>query len=86
MKKIMLMFLGIVIFGVLVVEAQVRSITGTVTDADDGTPIPGVSVSLKGSTIGTITSTNGKYQLDVPNGSGTLIFSFIVMQKKEFVI
>ena len=59
------MLLGIALFGVLVVEAQVKSITGTVTSSDDGMGIPGVSVSVKGTTIGTVTNLDGEYQMDV---------------------
>ncbi|MDX8339667.1 TonB-dependent receptor [Draconibacterium sp. IB214405] len=83
MKKIALMLLGIALFGVLMVEAQVKSITGTVTSAEDGTGIPGVSVSVKGTTIGTVTNIDGQYQLDVPNDAQTIVFSFVGMKTIE---
>src|SRR5690554_2991214 len=51
------------------------TITGTVTDSD-GEPIPGVTVSVPGTTIGTATDLAGSYTLSVPEGS-TLTFSFI---------
>src|SRR5690606_14619946 len=51
------------------------TITGTVTDAN-GEPIPGVTVMVSGTTIGTATDLDGKYSLEVPEGS-TLTFSFI---------
>ncbi len=86
MKKIALMLLGIAFFGVLVVEAQVKSINGTVTGSDDGTGIPGVSVSVKGTTIGTVTNLDGKYQLEVPNDASVLIFSFVGMKTQEVEI
>lgn len=50
-------------------------ITGTVTD-QNGNPIPGVTVSVPGTTVGTATDLDGKYSLSVPDGS-TLVFSFI---------
>ena len=50
-------------------------VTGTVTDAS-GEPMPGVTVSVPGTAIGTGTDSNGKYTLSVPEGS-TLVFSFI---------
>ncbi|MEN8115882.1 MAG: TonB-dependent receptor [Bacteroidota bacterium] len=83
MKKIALMLLGIAMFGVLVVEAQVKSISGTITSSDDGTGIPGVSIVVKGTTIGTITNIDGYYQLDVPNDAQTIVFSFVGMKTIE---
>ncbi|WP_372950031.1 SusC/RagA family TonB-linked outer membrane protein [Mariniphaga sp.] len=86
MKKIALMLFGIAMFGMLTVEAQVRRVTGTVTSADDKTPIPGVSVMVEGTTLGTITNIDGVYQLDVPNDATTLIFSFVGMTTQEVEI
>ncbi len=61
---------------------QVNTCSGSVTD-EIGDPIPGVSVIVKGTTIGTITDIDGNYILsDIPNGA-TLIFSFIGMRDKE---
>jgi len=57
--------------------AQDRTITGTVTSTDDKLPIPGVSVRVKGTQIGTVTDANGKYALRVPSGANTLDFSYI---------
>jgi len=83
MKKIALMLLGIAWFGVLVAEAQVKSITGNVTSSDDDMGIPGVSVSVKGTTIGTVTNLDGFYQLEVPADAATLVFSFVGMKTQE---
>ncbi|MBT6004465.1 MAG: SusC/RagA family TonB-linked outer membrane protein, partial [Prolixibacteraceae bacterium] len=83
MKKIALMLFGIAFLGVLLVEAQVKSISGTVTSSEDGTSIPGVSIVVKGTTIGTITNIDGVYQLDVPNDAQTLVFSFVGMKTIE---
>ena len=49
--------------------AQNRTITGTVTDSQDGKPLPGVTVKIKGSQIGTITSADGKYAITVSGNS-----------------
>ena len=57
---------------------QQKQITGTVTDKNR--PIPGVNVVVKGSTIGTITDLNGKYNLVVPPDSKSLTFTFIGME------
>jgi TonB-linked SusC/RagA family outer membrane protein len=76
MKKLLLASLCILLLSITQVFAQNRTVTGTVTAKDDGLPLPGVSVRVKGSTVGTQTGTNGKFTLSVPSGA-TLIFSFI---------
>src|SRR5690606_22926677 len=55
-------------------------VSGTVTD-NTGNPIPGVTVSVPGTTIGTATDINGNYSLNVPDGS-SLVFSFIGFQSQ----
>ncbi|WP_432714368.1 SusC/RagA family TonB-linked outer membrane protein [Pedobacter sp.] len=57
--------------------AQQRTITGTVTGKDDGLPIPGVSVRVKGSTSGTSASGDGKYTISVPTNATEIEFSSI---------
>ncbi len=57
--------------------AQNRTITGTVTGKDDGSPIPGVSVAVKGTKIGTQTNMSGKFSISVPAGPQSLQVSFI---------
>ncbi len=66
--------------------AQEKTITGTVTSAEDGSTLPGVSVVVKGSTIGTITDANGHYTLKVPADAQVLVFSFVGMATKEVEI
>lgn len=63
----------------LKVKEQV--ISGTVTD-QTGEPLPGVTVSIEGTTIGTATDIDGKYTLDIPDGA-TLVFSFIGFQTQR---
>jgi len=64
------------------VFAQNRTVTGTVTAKDDGLPIPGVSVKIKGTSLGVQTGTNGKYTISVP-ANGVLVFSFIGYAAQE---
>jgi TonB-linked SusC/RagA family outer membrane protein len=64
--------------------AQTRQITGTVVEAN-GLPIPGVSVGVKGTAIGTVTDVKGAFKLTVP-GNGTLVVSFIGYTSKEVAI
>jgi len=69
------MFLAVL--GLQLAQAQVRQITGTVTSAEDGSPLPGVQIVVVGSTIGAITDVNGNYSIDVPETATTLQFSFV---------
>ena len=67
--------------------AQTRVITGTVTSAVAGEgPIPGVTVLVKGTTVGAITDANGKYSITVPASATTLVFSYIGMKSQEVEI
>ncbi|MCD6659398.1 MAG: TonB-dependent receptor [Lentimicrobium sp.] len=84
MRKLNLL-LVFMLLTVMQVLAQ-RTITGTVTGKDDGQGIPGVSVSIKGTTQGTTTDINGKYSLSVPGETSVLVYSFVGMKKVEFPV
>ena len=58
-----------------------RLVTGTVRDASSA--LPGVSVVIKGTTRGTTTNGEGKFQIDVPNDNTTLVFSFVGYGSKK---
>ena len=66
--------------------AQDRTITGTLTASEDGNPLPGVSVKVKGSSVGTSTGADGKFSLRVPSGSNTLTFTYIGYQTQDVSI
>lgn len=84
MKKLLLLFMVLFLeLGTL--QAQTKQITGKVTSAEDGTPIPGVSVSVKGTSTGTITDSDGNYALTVPENE-VLVFSFVGMKTKDVSI
>ena len=68
------------------VMAQERSVTGKVTAEEDGSPLPGVNVVLKGSTTGTVTDSEGSYKLSLPQEGGTLVFSFIGLKTQEILV
>jgi TonB-dependent SusC/RagA subfamily outer membrane receptor len=53
---------------------------------EDGSPIPGVNVLIKGTTYGTLSNLDGYYSLNVPRGNNILSFSFIGYQQKDFDI
>ncbi len=77
----MLMFLG----SVTVLLAQ-NTVTGKVTSQEDGSAIPSVSVSVKGTTRGTTTDANGRYTIAVDGTNTTLVFSFIGFASEEVAI
>lgn len=58
-------------------DQQQFKVTGTVTDAATGQPLPGVNVTIKGTTIGAITDAQGKYSMTFENKDAILTFSFI---------
>ncbi|WP_073172343.1 SusC/RagA family TonB-linked outer membrane protein [Tangfeifania diversioriginum] len=64
---------------------QQRGISGLVTDSD-GQPLPGVTLVVKGTTTGTITDGDGRFQLEIPEGAETLVFSFVGMERQEVPI
>src|SRR5688500_12881352 len=68
------------------VFAQTKKVTGKVTDATDNAPLPGVTVSAKGTTIATQTAADGSFSLDVPQTARTLVFSFVGHQTREVEI
>lgn len=76
MKKSLLPSLFLVLFWTMQVFAQDKTVSGKVTSADDGSALPGVSVTVKGTTKGTTTNADGAYTISVP-GNATLTFSFI---------
>ncbi|WP_430815685.1 SusC/RagA family TonB-linked outer membrane protein [Carboxylicivirga sp. RSCT41] len=82
MKKVLFALSFMVLVG-LQALAQTTNVTGTVTDAADGFPIPGVSVFVKGTTIGTVTTPDGTYTLSVPNDAAAIVFSFVGMTTQE---
>ncbi len=66
-------------------QQATKKINGKVTDAT-GAGLPGVSIVVKGTTIGVISDTDGKYTLSVPADAKTLVFSFVGMKPEERTI
>jgi TonB-dependent starch-binding outer membrane protein SusC len=64
---------------------QQRTITGTVTD-NAGDLLPGVSVTVRGTTVGTVTNVDGEYSLTVPPTAQFLTFSFVGMLSRDIAI
>ena len=63
-----------------------RTVTGTVTFSEDGTPMPGVNVLVKGTLVGTTTDIDGKFTLTVPDENAILTFSFIGYMTQEIEV
>ena len=83
MKKYLLMFVGLALMAFVTQLSNPYRVTGTVTSAQDGSPLPGVNVMVKGTQQGTITDRQGKYELTVTTGRETLVFSFIGFVSQE---
>ncbi|UOQ51198.1 SusC/RagA family TonB-linked outer membrane protein [Hymenobacter cellulosivorans] len=64
-------------------QAQNRTITGKITTAENNETLPGVTVVLKGTTIGTGSNPDGTFSISMPSTGGTLVFSFVGYLTKE---
>ncbi len=73
MRKLRSLFLIGLLFGTQLLWAQTQ-VTGKVTDARDGSPLPGVTVSIKNTNFSTITGADGSFSLSAPAKS-SLVFS-----------
>lgn len=83
LRKLLLML--VMVFSFTIIHAQEKVVTGLVTDANDGMGIPGVSVVVKGTTIGTTTDIDGNYTLNV-NANATIIYSFVGYRPQEILV
>ncbi|MBA2744998.1 MAG: SusC/RagA family TonB-linked outer membrane protein, partial [Flavisolibacter sp.] len=79
------LLLGLLMFFALTSIAQQRTVTGVIMD-DKGVPLSGVSVTVKGTTTGTITSSNGAFSLNVPDNINTLVVTNIGFEPREIDI
>ncbi len=86
MKRKLMLLLTCLFVGISLVTAQNQRVTGTVVSEEDGQPVAGASILVKGTTVGTITDLDGKFTLNVPSSARTLVVSFIGMKKREVVI
>jgi TonB-linked SusC/RagA family outer membrane protein len=85
MKRLLLnsFVLLCLLFSYTVAYAQGKTISGKVTSKEDGTPLPGVTVMVKGTTVGTQTDVEGMYKLSVSDDAKILVFSFVGMKTEE---
>ena len=84
MRKKVMLFLVCLIAGIGLAMAQDRTATGVVTFAEDGAPVAGASVMVKGTSQGTITDLDGNFVLrNIPSDKTTLTISFVGMETQE---
>lgn len=83
MKKNLLLVLCLLLWEVGFSQGQMRSLEGRVTAMHDHSDLPGVTVVLKGTTVGTVTDAEGRFSLVVPQGDLTVVVSFIGFKTRE---
>ncbi len=74
---ILLLFVFLISFSVAGSSPQQQLVTGTVTDATTGEPLPGVHVIIEGTLTGAATDLNGKFSLPKPENGAVIVFSFV---------
>ncbi|MBC7904535.1 MAG: TonB-dependent receptor [Gemmatimonadaceae bacterium] len=86
MRKFSGALLGLLFFSIQLLHAQSREIAGKIADSKDGTPLPGVTVKVKGSTSATVSGPDGTFRLNAPQNATTLVFSYVGYQDLEAAI
>jgi TonB-linked SusC/RagA family outer membrane protein len=86
MKRLILFFTMLIFGAIQLLQAQQLEIRGTVTSSEDGSPMPGASVVVKGTTIGTLSDADGNYVLSVPVNATDLVVSFMGMKSQDIRI
>src|SRR5918993_1668545 len=74
-KQVMLLSMLFCLF-TITAFSQSRTINGTVRDQEANSPLPAVSVSVKGTTTGAQTDAQGRYSVEAPVGNATLVFTY----------
>ena len=87
MKRKLMLLLACLFVGIGLVTAQTQKVTGVVISEEDGQPVIGASVLVKGTQIGAITGVDGDFTLpNVPSSAKTLVISYIGMKTQEVSI
>ena len=87
MERIYTILVFLVVIGIsIVANAQERPLAGTVAASEDGLPLTGVTVMVKGTTIGALTDGEGKFSLTVPSDSAVLQISYLGYEPQEFLV
>ncbi|QZE13503.1 TonB-dependent receptor [Halosquirtibacter laminarini] len=86
MKRQFLLLVFLTLLSMSEVLAQTFYVQGTVRGKSDNLTIPGVSVFIKGTTVGTITDFDGNFKIKVPSKESVIVFSYVGMKTQEFVV
>lgn len=86
MKNLYLIISLFLVSVYLSAQVQTRSVSGAVTSLEGGEPMIGVTVSLKGTSTGTLTDINGAYSLPLSGDDPILVFSYVGMKKQEISV
>lgn len=87
MKRKLMLLMTCLMIGIGLVNAQISKVTGNVTSEEDGLPVVGASVLVKGTTVGTVTDIDGNFTISgVPASAKTLVVSFIGLQSQEVAV
>ncbi|MCF8304603.1 MAG: TonB-dependent receptor [Bacteroidales bacterium] len=84
LKKLIL--IPLLVLMAMSLNAQERTISGVVSDAQTGETLPGANIVVKGTQRGTITGTQGEFELKIPEGADSLVITFIGYQKSTIRI
>ncbi len=83
--RTILMVVWCLLFAFVQAQAQAQTVNGKVT-GDDGEPLPGAAVQIKGTSTGTVTDAGGKFRLQLPAGAKSLVISFVGLITQEVEI
>jgi TonB-linked SusC/RagA family outer membrane protein len=86
MKRITLFLTGLIFAGCQWIFAQTLQVSGTITSSEDGLSLPGATIVVKGTTIGSVTDLDGKYIINAPLDATILVYSYVGMHSKEITI
>ncbi|MEN8124824.1 MAG: SusC/RagA family TonB-linked outer membrane protein [Bacteroidota bacterium] len=84
-KNLLKLLFLVCVFGMQTIYAQI-TVTGTITDAQDGTTLPGVNVIVKGTTVGVSSDFDGNYSIELSDPNVVLAFSFIGYSDQEIAV
>jgi len=80
MRKLTFLLACLLLVSLGLVNAQTKSISGRIFSADDGQPVIGATVLVKGTTLGTITDVDGKFRINLPGNAKNLVISYVGMK------